>query len=142
MGVAFFPFCLRQLVLGSFSSCARHLQHPVNHLGRMQIFVKCTSGSYEFEMDGDSTITELLEKAKGKHAMPSWADGVQLVADGADEDLVEDASRTLSSVGILGGTQLKMKYYKNVPPAQIMKLKSEGLTSEPFLMKKQLDAAD
>merc|ERR1712187_308529 len=103
------------------------------------IFVKTTSGSYEIDAAASSTIAEFLEKAKAKHKQPSWADDVLLKLEGGDEDVAEDKSKTLESMGIGGGTQLVMKYYQHVLPSKAKELKKEGILPggpKPFIMKK------
>merc|ERR1711862_976550 len=103
------------------------------------IFVKTTSGSYEIDGDASATIAAFLDKAKAEHKMPSWADDVLLRLEGADEDLAEDTTKTLESVGIGGGTQVVMKYYQHVLPSKAKELKKEGILPggpKPFLMKK------
>mmetsp|Transcript_27623 Transcript_27623/g.87785 ORF Transcript_27623/g.87785 Transcript_27623/m.87785 type:complete len:107 (-) Transcript_27623:63-383(-) len=105
----------------------------------MKVTVKCPTGSFDFEMGDSDTVADLLKKAMEKHKCPSWADGVQLKAEGSDEDLAEDAAKTLSSVGVAAGATLKMAYYQDVLPSEAKKLKLQGVlpgTSQPFLAKK------
>mmetsp|Transcript_27624 Transcript_27624/g.87787 ORF Transcript_27624/g.87787 Transcript_27624/m.87787 type:complete len:107 (-) Transcript_27624:63-383(-) len=105
----------------------------------MKVTVKCPTGSFDFEMGDSDTVADLLKKAMEKHKCPAWADGVQLKTDTGDEDLAEDSSKTLASVGISGGATLKMAYYQDVLPSEAKKLKLQGVlpgTSQPFLAKK------
>merc|ERR1712048_1233373 len=101
MGVATACSPPKRPSLPAFSSCAM-----------APIFVKTTSGSYEIDGDASATIAAFLEKAKAKHKMPSWADDVLLRLEGADEDLAEDKTKTLESVGIGGGSVRRTRGFR------------------------------
>mmetsp|Transcript_41434 Transcript_41434/g.123823 ORF Transcript_41434/g.123823 Transcript_41434/m.123823 type:complete len:107 (+) Transcript_41434:91-411(+) len=106
----------------------------------MKVTVKCTSGAYDIEVADSDTIADLLKKSMEKHACPPWADGVELKLEGQTEDLAEDGSKPLSSVGVSGGSSLTMKYYQDVMPSEAKKLKLRGITPEaagPFLAMKK-----
>mmetsp|Transcript_4276 Transcript_4276/g.12479 ORF Transcript_4276/g.12479 Transcript_4276/m.12479 type:complete len:107 (+) Transcript_4276:77-397(+) len=105
----------------------------------MKVTVKTASGAYDVEVADSDSVAELLKKSMEKHKCPSWADGVQLTLEGQAEDLAEDGSKTLSSVGISGGSTVAMKYYQDVLPSEAKKLKLQGITpgtGMPFLAKK------
>uniref|UniRef100_A0A7S4VAE0 Ubiquitin-like domain-containing protein n=1 Tax=Alexandrium monilatum TaxID=311494 RepID=A0A7S4VAE0_9DINO len=102
----------------------------------MKVAVKCASGLYDLEMADTDTVGELLKKAMENHTCPPWADGVELKLEGQAEDLAEDGTKTLASVGIFGGATVKMAYYQDVLPADAKKLKLSGITpgtAGPFL---------
>mmetsp|Transcript_116094 Transcript_116094/g.308797 ORF Transcript_116094/g.308797 Transcript_116094/m.308797 type:complete len:107 (-) Transcript_116094:32-352(-) len=94
----------------------------------MKVVVKCASGPLDLDVADSATVADLLKMAMERHKCPPWADGVQLQVEGSAEDLAEDASRLLSSVGISGGATLKMGYYQDVLPAEAKKLKLAGIT--------------
>mmetsp|Transcript_128418 Transcript_128418/g.191380 ORF Transcript_128418/g.191380 Transcript_128418/m.191380 type:complete len:107 (-) Transcript_128418:104-424(-) len=105
----------------------------------MKLTVKSPSGSLDIEVSDSDTIAEVLKKGMEKHKCPAWADGVQLKVDGQGEDLAEDASKSLGSLGVAAGTSLHMAYYQDVLPSEAKKLKLQGLlpgTTGPFLAKK------
>mmetsp|Transcript_6481 Transcript_6481/g.14772 ORF Transcript_6481/g.14772 Transcript_6481/m.14772 type:complete len:107 (+) Transcript_6481:84-404(+) len=105
----------------------------------MKVTVKCTSGSYDLEVADSAVVSDLLKLAMEKHKPPRWADGVQLLATGQEEDLAEDASKTLGSCGVTAGANLHMAYYQDVTPAEAKKLKFQGIvpnTTMPFLAMK------
>mmetsp|Transcript_21759 Transcript_21759/g.44054 ORF Transcript_21759/g.44054 Transcript_21759/m.44054 type:complete len:107 (-) Transcript_21759:92-412(-) len=105
----------------------------------MKVVVKCASGPLDLEVGDSDTVADVLKKAMEKHKCPAWADGVQLQIEGSSEDLAEDCSKSLSSVGISGGATLKMAYYQDVLPADAKKLKLAGLTpgtAGPFIANK------
>eukprot|EP00418_Pyrodinium_bahamense_P086385 CAMPEP_0179057322 /NCGR_PEP_ID=MMETSP0796-20121207/24275_1 /TAXON_ID=73915 /ORGANISM="Pyrodinium bahamense, Strain pbaha01" /LENGTH=106 /DNA_ID=CAMNT_0020754039 /DNA_START=91 /DNA_END=411 /DNA_ORIENTATION=+ len=104
----------------------------------MKVAIKTTSGSFDFEVPDSETISELLKKAMEKHKCPPWADGVELKVAGQAEDLAEDGSKTLGSLGVSGG-ELTMKYYQDVLPSEAKMLKMQGIepnSATPFLAKK------
>mmetsp|Transcript_68886 Transcript_68886/g.154257 ORF Transcript_68886/g.154257 Transcript_68886/m.154257 type:complete len:107 (-) Transcript_68886:69-389(-) len=106
----------------------------------MKVTVKCASGAYDLDVADSDTVADLLKKSMEKHACPPWADGVQLTLEGQAEDLAEDGSKALSSVGISGGATLSMKYYQDVLPSEAKALKAQGIvpgTSAPFLAAKK-----
>uniref|UniRef100_A0A7S2IXE4 Ubiquitin-like domain-containing protein n=1 Tax=Alexandrium andersonii TaxID=327968 RepID=A0A7S2IXE4_9DINO len=105
----------------------------------MKVTVKTASGSYDLDVADSDTVAALLTKAMDKHKVPKWADGVELKADGAGEDLAADGSKALSSVGVSGGATLTMKYYQDVTPSEAKSLKLQGISpgaSPPFLASK------
>eukprot|EP00418_Pyrodinium_bahamense_P099161 CAMPEP_0179049768 /NCGR_PEP_ID=MMETSP0796-20121207/20382_1 /TAXON_ID=73915 /ORGANISM="Pyrodinium bahamense, Strain pbaha01" /LENGTH=106 /DNA_ID=CAMNT_0020746253 /DNA_START=91 /DNA_END=411 /DNA_ORIENTATION=+ len=104
----------------------------------MKVVVKCPSGAFDFEVADAETISELLKKAMEKHKCPPWADGVELKVAGQAEDLAEDGSKTLGSLGISGG-ELIMKYYQDVLPSEAKRLRMQGIepnSAMPFLAMK------
>mmetsp|Transcript_27982 Transcript_27982/g.80286 ORF Transcript_27982/g.80286 Transcript_27982/m.80286 type:complete len:107 (-) Transcript_27982:87-407(-) len=105
----------------------------------MKVTVKCASGAYDLEVAESDTVGDLLKKSMEKHKCPAWADGLQLKLEGQAEDLAEDGSKTLGSVGISGGAALCMAYYQDVLPSEAKKLKLQGLcpgAGTPFLAAK------
>mmetsp|Transcript_83394 Transcript_83394/g.221257 ORF Transcript_83394/g.221257 Transcript_83394/m.221257 type:complete len:106 (-) Transcript_83394:134-451(-) len=105
----------------------------------MKVTVKSASGPFDLDVADSDTVAELLKKAMEKHKCPKWADGVQLKAEGSADDLAEDGSKTLSSVGVSGGATLCMAYYQDVLPSEAKKLKLSGLvpgSGMPFLAAK------
>mmetsp|Transcript_116779 Transcript_116779/g.363631 ORF Transcript_116779/g.363631 Transcript_116779/m.363631 type:complete len:107 (+) Transcript_116779:75-395(+) len=105
----------------------------------MKVTIKCASGPFDLEVSDSDTVADLLKKAMDKHKCPKWADGVQLTAEGQGEDLAEDGSKTLGSVGVSGGATLKMAYYQDVLPSEAKTLKLQGIspgTAMPFLAAK------
>uniref|UniRef100_A0A7S2NBD2 Ubiquitin-like domain-containing protein n=1 Tax=Alexandrium andersonii TaxID=327968 RepID=A0A7S2NBD2_9DINO len=105
----------------------------------MKVTVKTASGSYDLDVADSDTVAELLKKAMEKHKCPKWADGVQLTLDGQAEDIGEDGSKTLASVGVSGGATLSMKYYQDVTPSEAKSLKLQGIAPGaglPFLATK------
>jgi len=105
----------------------------------MKVTIKTVSGAFDFEVAETDAVSDLLRKAMEKHKVPAWADGVQLKADGQEEDLAEDGSKTLASAGISAGGALKMNYYQDVTPSEAKKLKFQGITPAtgmPFLAQK------
>eukprot|EP00421_Protoceratium_reticulatum_P073128 CAMPEP_0168406866 /NCGR_PEP_ID=MMETSP0228-20121227/25873_1 /TAXON_ID=133427 /ORGANISM="Protoceratium reticulatum, Strain CCCM 535 (=CCMP 1889)" /LENGTH=106 /DNA_ID=CAMNT_0008420529 /DNA_START=55 /DNA_END=375 /DNA_ORIENTATION=+ len=105
----------------------------------MKVTIKAVSGAFDFEVAESETVSDLLKKAMEKHKVPAWADGVQLKVDGQEEDLAEDGSKSLASVGVSAGAALKMAYYQDVTPSEAKKLKFQGITpgtAMPFLAQK------
>mmetsp|Transcript_63118 Transcript_63118/g.203483 ORF Transcript_63118/g.203483 Transcript_63118/m.203483 type:complete len:107 (+) Transcript_63118:74-394(+) len=105
----------------------------------MKVTIKSVSGSLEVEVAEADAVSEVLKKGMEKFKCPAWADGVQLKVDGQAEDLAEDASKTLGSLGISAGATLHMAYYQDVLPSEAKKLKLQGIlpgASAPFLAKK------
>mmetsp|Transcript_52432 Transcript_52432/g.164696 ORF Transcript_52432/g.164696 Transcript_52432/m.164696 type:complete len:107 (+) Transcript_52432:92-412(+) len=105
----------------------------------MKVTVKSAAGPLDVEVGDSDTVADLLKKAMEKRGCPPWADGVQLQLEGQAEDLAEDGSKALSSVGITGGATLKMAYYQDVLPSEAKKLKLQGIipgTAMPFLAMK------
>eukprot|EP00420_Gonyaulax_spinifera_P024042 CAMPEP_0197893012 /NCGR_PEP_ID=MMETSP1439-20131203/32337_1 /TAXON_ID=66791 /ORGANISM="Gonyaulax spinifera, Strain CCMP409" /LENGTH=106 /DNA_ID=CAMNT_0043513247 /DNA_START=83 /DNA_END=403 /DNA_ORIENTATION=+ len=105
----------------------------------MKVTVRCTSGSYDLDVADSATVADLLKAAMEKHKPPRWANGVQLLADGQEEDLAEDSSRALGAFGVAAGASLRMAYYQDVTPAEAKKLKFQGVephTAMPFLVTK------
>mmetsp|Transcript_81493 Transcript_81493/g.252975 ORF Transcript_81493/g.252975 Transcript_81493/m.252975 type:complete len:107 (-) Transcript_81493:55-375(-) len=102
----------------------------------MKVTVKSASGPLDVEVGDSDTVADLLKKAMEKKPCPPWADGVQLQLEGQGEDLAEDGSKTLASVGISGGAAVKMAYYQDVLPSEAKKLRLQGIspgTAMPFL---------
>eukprot|EP00408_Alexandrium_pacificum_P028257 CAMPEP_0171193384 /NCGR_PEP_ID=MMETSP0790-20130122/20353_1 /TAXON_ID=2925 /ORGANISM="Alexandrium catenella, Strain OF101" /LENGTH=96 /DNA_ID=CAMNT_0011658563 /DNA_START=61 /DNA_END=348 /DNA_ORIENTATION=- len=93
----------------------------------MKVTVKCASGPFDLDVADSDTVAALLTKAMDKHKVPKWADGVELKTEGSGEDLAEDGSKALSSVGVSGGATLVMKYYQDVTPSEAKKLKLQGI---------------
>mmetsp|Transcript_151906 Transcript_151906/g.368885 ORF Transcript_151906/g.368885 Transcript_151906/m.368885 type:complete len:107 (+) Transcript_151906:75-395(+) len=105
----------------------------------MKVAVKCASGAFDLEAAESETVGELLKKCMEKHKCPAWADGVQLKLEGQAEDLAEDGSKTLGSLGVAAGAALLMAYYQDVLPSEMKKLKLSGIcpgTAMPFLASK------
>jgi len=105
----------------------------------MKVTIKTVSGAFDFEVAETDAVSDLLRKAMEKHKVPAWADGVQLKADGQDEDLAEDGSKSLAGAGISAGGALKLAYYQDVVPSEARKLKFQGITpgtGMPFIAQK------
>mmetsp|Transcript_37013 Transcript_37013/g.50669 ORF Transcript_37013/g.50669 Transcript_37013/m.50669 type:complete len:107 (+) Transcript_37013:1-321(+) len=105
----------------------------------MKVTIKCASGAFDLEAAESETIAELLKRSMEKHKCPAWADGVQLKLEGQAEDLAEDGSKTLGSLGVAAGAALLMAYYQDVLPSEAKKLKLTGIcpgTAMPFLAAK------
>uniref|UniRef100_A0A7S4RLI8 Ubiquitin-like domain-containing protein n=1 Tax=Alexandrium monilatum TaxID=311494 RepID=A0A7S4RLI8_9DINO len=105
----------------------------------MKVTIRAASGPFDLDVSDSDTVADLLKKAMEKHKVPKWADGVQLTAEGQAEDLAEDGSKALSSVGVSAGASLKMAYYQDVLPSEAKKLKLQGIcpgTAMPFLAEK------
>mmetsp|Transcript_136000 Transcript_136000/g.422558 ORF Transcript_136000/g.422558 Transcript_136000/m.422558 type:complete len:107 (-) Transcript_136000:75-395(-) len=105
----------------------------------MKVVVKCASGPHEIEVSDSDTVGDLLKKTMEVHKCPPWADGAELKLEGQADDLAEDCAKTLASVGVSGGSTLKMAYYQDVLPAEAKKLKLAGIvpgTAGPFLASK------
>eukprot|EP00408_Alexandrium_pacificum_P012322 CAMPEP_0171213076 /NCGR_PEP_ID=MMETSP0790-20130122/30459_1 /TAXON_ID=2925 /ORGANISM="Alexandrium catenella, Strain OF101" /LENGTH=98 /DNA_ID=CAMNT_0011678775 /DNA_START=113 /DNA_END=405 /DNA_ORIENTATION=+ len=93
----------------------------------MKVSMKCASGPFDLDVADSDTVAALLTKAMDKHKVPKWADGVELKVEGSGEDLAEDGSKALSSVGVSGGATLIFKYYQDVTPSEAKKLKLQGI---------------
>eukprot|EP00440_Ansanella_granifera_P051513 gb/GFBE01055847.1/.p1 GENE.gb/GFBE01055847.1/~~gb/GFBE01055847.1/.p1 ORF type:complete len:120 (+),score=31.69 gb/GFBE01055847.1/:1-360(+) len=108
----------------------------------MKVTVKCTSGSYEIEVDKDELVSDLVRKTRERHPRPNWANGVQLKHEGQAEDLVESfEGRTLQEAGIFDGAHLRMEYYKQVSTEEVRHLRMTGIqpnSGKAFLMPKDV----
>merc|ERR1711920_39248 len=105
----------------------------------MKLVIKTASGSYNLDVNDSDTVGQLLKKAMEKHQAPVWADGVQLKADGNDEDYAERTDARISGLGFSNGSVLKMAYYQDVNPKEAKALKAQGVypgSSVPFLARK------